>query len=413
MAESSALSRESSSTGGEDHESRADDRKSTGRLAAGMRRASMMLSRVRSERLARSDSGRISSSQSPQLSVRDLEKAAKEAAVPTPPTSSNHPPPPLNTSQPSSPARRTLVKSENSSRFFGGSSDPPTPPAAPHDDEQKAFPALSKLPAAGFNRLKTMWANRETSYGFSNPLSTWSRPYGNHKKDGENGASAVKVSFDPKSKAYSGRFNPDQTDEKYKQFGCAIQDCPRTKMPPYKEALPSVLLFLKDELQKNDGYLVEGVFRVAASFEDQKTFKKQVDEGTFQGCKTQDDAMCMAALLKEWFRTMPVRLLNSLPLTSIRAGKSDYMKELPEPNLSVFLWLCDMMAEIVLLEQVNRMNTRAMAIVIAPNLYSPGDNATQQEIIQETNGAVSIVETALREALERRQPPKQTESAAV
>ena len=268
------------------------------------------------------------------------------------------------------------------------------------DEEQKNVPALSKLPAAGFNRLKGMWANRESMAGFSSPLSTWSRPYGNHKKGDDNN---VQVTFDPKTKTYSGKYDADRINgEKFQQFGCAVVDCPRVKVPNYKEGIPSVLILLRDELEKQHGFLVEGVFRVAASFEDQRAYKVEVDNGSFKGCRTQDDAMCMAALLKEWFRTMPVRLLNALPLNSVRSGKSDIDKELPEPNFSVFMWLCDLMADVVNLEQVNRMSARAMAIVIAPNLYSAGDNATPQEMMQEMNGAVSIVETALKDCIAKR-----------
>ena len=41
------------------------------------------------------------------------------------------------------------------------------------------------------------------------------------------------------------------------------------------------------------------------------------------------------------------------------------------------------------------MTPKAIAVVVAPNLYSPAKQATGQEIIQETNGAVNIVERAV------------------
>jgi len=302
-------------------------------------------------------------------------------------------------SSPMGGSTRRLV-TEDSTRNFGKDE--------PVDEEQKTIPALRQLPAAGFNRLKTMWANRESMTGFSSPLSTWSRPYGNHKKPD---APDVQVTFDPKTKTYSAKYDADRIQGAvFHQFGCAIADCPRVTIPGYKEQIPSVLILLREELEKQNGFVVEGVFRVAASFEDQKAYKIQVDNGTFKGCTSQDDAMCMAALLKEWFRTMPVRLLNALPLNSIRTGKADIMRELPEPNLSVFLWLCDLMADIVSLEHINRMSARAMAIVIAPNLYAAGDNASPQEIMQEMNGAVSIVEAALKERIAQR---KAAESARI
>ena len=83
-------------------------------------------------------------------------------------------------------------------------------------------------------------------------------------------------------------------------------------------------------------------------------YKGEVDSGTFRGCRNREDSACMAALIKEWFRMMPVRLLNSLPLEAIRTGRADIDKDLPEPNLSVFMWLCDLLAETVERESRNR-----------------------------------------------------------
>jgi len=48
------------------------------------------------------------------------------------------------------------------------------------------------------------------------------------------------------------------------------------------------------------------------------------------------------------------------------------------------------------------VSTKAIAVVVAPNLYAPAKEATGQEIIQETNGAVSIVERAVAERLRLR-----------
>jgi hypothetical protein len=273
----------------------------------------------------------------------------------------------------------------------------------PVDDEQKSSPALSKLPSSGFNRLKGLWANKEISAGFSSPLATWSRPYGSYSKKN---APAVDVKV-------KGKFDPDHINgQVFINFGHNIPDCPRTQLANYKERIPSVLILLRDELEKHSGFIVEGVFRVAASFDDQKAIKIKVDDGTFEGCKCQDDAMCMAALLKEWFRTMPMRLLNALPTSAVREGKADIENDLPEPNLSVFMWLCDLMADIVKLEQINRMSPRAMAIVIAPNLYSAAVDASPQEMMQEMNGVVTIVEAALRECIARRKADETVENAA-
>jgi hypothetical protein len=135
----------------------------------------------------------------------------------------------------------------------------------------------------------------------------------------------------------------------------------------------------------------------------QMRIKKAMDVGKFEGCKNVDDAMCVASLIKEWFRTLVhTRLLNQLPIASIQQGKSALHTELPEPALSVFLWLVDLMADVCKNEVANRMSPRAMAIVIAPNLYDAALASTPQDIVKEMNGATAIVETALRECIAKR-----------
>ena len=105
--------------------------------------------------------------------------------------------------------------------------------------------------------------------------------------------------------------------------------------------------------------------------------------------------MLKAALIKEWFRTNPVRLLNALSLEALRTGRCNIETELPEPNLSVFKWLLDLAAETVKYESKNRMTVKAIATVLAPNLYATGDGAAAMDVVLEMQGAVKIVEQAL------------------
>ncbi len=263
--------------------------------------------------------------------------------------------------------------SSGSSRHFQHASD--------EDQEKHTFRQK------GFDKIKGMWNTKESTVGFSNPLSTWSRPYANVGSSKSNNKDASSSADEPN----------------FIHFAKSIEDVPRTTLDHYKEPIPTVLVMLRDELEKSGGFLVEGVMRIAASVYDQKSFKLQIDQGAFQGCNGQDDSMCMAALIKEWFREMPVRLLNVLPVTALRAGEADLNTQLPEPNHSIFLWLVDLMADICEHEQVNRMSARAMAIVIAPNLYATLDDASPQDIVQETNGAVQIVEEALKQEMALRQ----------
>jgi len=254
--------------------------------------------------------------------------------------------------------------------------------------EKQRYPVFAKLNAAGLSALKAMGASRAAKgpEAISNPYNV---------------VHMAHVVFDTKSLSYQGL--PEEwanTDTStYSQFGCSIINCPRVAVKGFRERIPAVLVQLRDELEKHNGLLVEGVFRVAASFGDQKAYKTQMDTGTFAGCKNNDDVMCMAALIKEWFRTMPVRLLNALPVELLRKGEVQMAVHLPEPNLSVFQWLLDLMAETVKQEEHNRMTVKAIAIVMAPNLYASAEGAQPMEVVTEMQGAVKVVEIALQEWL--------------
>ena len=173
-------------------------------------------------------------------------------------------------------------------------------------------------------------------------------------------------------------------------------------MHGYAARIPAVLVALNKELKAKGGYAYEGVFRVAASKDDQKFYKQLLDEGEFSGCKP-EDVMCMAALIKEWFRSLPVSLLNCMSRdTIVRAAKVDspsriapFLLQLPEPNYSVFLYLLDILAQCAKMEDVNRMSQKALAIVLAPNLYQVPNDASPMEMIAMMENAVSVVKLAL------------------
>jgi Rho GTPase-activating protein 22/24/25 len=44
-------------------------------------------------------------------------------------------------------------------------------------------------------------------------------------------------------------------------------------------------------------------------------------------------------------------------------------KKLEDPNHTLLQWLVDLVSDVAALEQINKMNPRNLAIVIAPNLY--------------------------------------------
>ena len=73
---------------------------------------------------------------------------------------------------------------------------------------------------------------------------------------------------------------------------------------------------------------------------------------------------------------MPSGLLNTIDDETIYKIADLPTEEVPaeyhkfaEPTKSLFLWLLDLMAEVVTNEAVNKMSAKNMSIVLSPNLY--------------------------------------------
>mmetsp|Transcript_62504 Transcript_62504/g.76520 ORF Transcript_62504/g.76520 Transcript_62504/m.76520 type:complete len:157 (-) Transcript_62504:128-598(-) len=87
------------------------------------------------------------------------------------------------------------------------------------------------------------------------------------------------------------------------------------------------------------------------------------------------DVNVYANLIKVWFRDLPQPILNCVDPTRVElvANPSqalDVINIMPEPQKSIFLWLCDMCVECSQYSKINKMNSQNLAIVIGPNLFN-------------------------------------------
>lgn len=74
-----------------------------------------------------------------------------------------------------------------------------------------------------------------------------------------------------------------------------------------------------------------------------------------------------------WFRELPRGILDSLPSEQVMQCESeeDFVKVvrlLPQAEASLLNWTVNLMADIVEFEDVNKMTTRNLALVFAPNM---------------------------------------------
>mmetsp|Transcript_17907 Transcript_17907/g.22061 ORF Transcript_17907/g.22061 Transcript_17907/m.22061 type:complete len:370 (+) Transcript_17907:24-1133(+) len=191
------------------------------------------------------------------------------------------------------------------------------------------------------------------------------------------------------------------------QFGVPVDSdtMPRVYLSRYAAPIPAVLVALKQQLLINNGLRLEGVFRVSASKVKKDMYKDQLDHGNFEGCKI-EDVMCMASLIKEWFRCLPTPLLNVLDANSINEVSTSTKPEgavipellfrIPEPNHSIFLWLLDLLTMVCYYGKLNRMNPKNVAIVIAPNLYAVPEGLPPMQTIAAIENIVAVLRKSIR-----------------
>jgi len=180
------------------------------------------------------------------------------------------------------------------------------------------------------------------------------------------------VQFDPRTRTYVG-LPKEWEGLMNQQFGLDISRVECTRNPPYKSRIPSVLVQMLAYMRKEDGFSIEGVFRLAAGSEECSFVKGQLNNNTFQRC---DDINCIATLIKVWFRELPKPLLDCVTHYSVvecttleRAG--EICEKMPEPEGSIMLWLVDMCVECTVKSGVNKMTPTNLGIVIGPNLFRP------------------------------------------
>ena len=207
-----------------------------------------------------------------------------------------------------------------------------------------------------------------------------------------------------------------------KQFGVPMVNVPRMELPGYAERVPAVLVMMADYLRSNGGLDVPGIFRLAPEGGEKDTAKAEINAGRFEGCR---DVNTIAHLIKVWFRELPPNLLDGVDkqalvevaeaaggnLASGGAASTQVAREVmtnvaravPEPCLSVFLWLLDLMAEIVANEPVNRMTAENMAIVLSPNLFTVSTENPMAGM-EWTRKVTKFTSTALRARILLRDP---------
>jgi len=159
------------------------------------------------------------------------------------------------------------------------------------------------------------------------------------------------------------------------QFGITPKLLPSIQLQEYNAKIPRVLIQLKETLSSHDGFHQVGIFRLAPNAMDNNLMKATINRGKFDQNEQNIDCNVYANLIKVWFRDLPDPLLNCIrPELIENANTQDdvvkIIQQFPEPNQSIFLWLCDLCVDVSVHDQENKMGPQNLAIVIGPNLFN-------------------------------------------
>lgn len=149
--------------------------------------------------------------------------------------------------------------------------------------------------------------------------------------------------------------------------------------------IPRVLECLREALLARGGLSEEGIFRIAPDALECNQVREALSTDP-TALPADTDVHVIANLIKHWFRKLPEKLLAAVPPDEVvacvsGAASMQLLSSLPLQHLGVVLWLLDLMADVAAMQEHNKMSDRAIAIVIAPNLYDCPDSKGPMEVM--------------------------------
>ncbi|CAL4971953.1 unnamed protein product [Urochloa decumbens] len=168
-------------------------------------------------------------------------------------------------------------------------------------------------------------------------------------------------------------------------------------------SVPTILLHLQRRLYTQGGLAAEGIFRIAADGAQEQRARDHLNSSGVvpdQGV----DVHCLAGLIKAWFRELPGGVLDSLPADEVARCQTEEdcarlcATRLPAPKAALLDWAVNLMADVAREEKANKMGTRNLAMVFAPNMTQAADPLTAlKHAVQVMNFLNMLIERALKQ----------------
>ncbi|KAL1204683.1 Rho GTPase-activating protein 4 [Cardamine amara subsp. amara] len=169
--------------------------------------------------------------------------------------------------------------------------------------------------------------------------------------------------------------------------------------------VPTILLMMQSHLYSRGGLRVEGIFRINGENAQEEYIREELNKGVIPD---NIDVHCLASLIKAWFRELPSGVLDSLSPEQVMESESEdecveLVRLLPSTEASLLDWAINLMADVVEMEHLNKMNARNIAMVFAPNMTQMLDPLTAlMYAVQVMNFLKTLIVKTLKDRKESR-----------
>ncbi|XP_055833664.1 rho GTPase-activating protein 5 [Solanum dulcamara] len=165
-------------------------------------------------------------------------------------------------------------------------------------------------------------------------------------------------------------------------------------------SVPTILLLMQRRLYAQGGLQAEGIFRINAENSEEELVREQLNRGIIPDGI---DVHCLAGLIKAWFRELPSGVLDTLSPEQVMQCQSEedctaLVRLLPQTEAALLDWAVNLMADVVQGEHLNKMNSRNIAMVFAPNMTQMADPLTAlMYAVQVMNFLRTLIEKTLKD----------------
>jgi hypothetical protein len=117
-------------------------------------------------------------------------------------------------------------------------------------------------------------------------------------------------------------------------------------------------------------FQAEGIFRINPENGEEEHLREQLNSGIVPN---DIDVHCLAGLIKAWFRELPSGVLDGLSPEQVLECNTEeesveLVKQLNPVESALLNWAIELMADVVVEEEYNKMDARNIAMVFAPNM---------------------------------------------